>query len=211
MQLRRRSRARVALALVVAASVASGGCATMIFHNPQDVVVTTNASGAFIRGHGRVPGNVQVDRSKDHALLVEAEGYEPATLKLRSQFSWWRILVSVVLNGGHGLFTLFITTAIGCAVDAGSGSWQVIAEDDVNVQLERKTFQASGGALEPKPAEGSGNGTPAPGATEAGSSSRGQPVAGASAFCTECGERLPSPDAKSCTVCGAQRRAPAGR
>lgn len=130
---------RRAFAATTAASLALSACGSMVFHNPQAVIVTTNACDASLRGHARLPATIHLERNHDHALAVEAPGYEPETVRFHSHLSWWRILVSVVLNGGHGIFTLGITGVIGCVIDAGSGAWQVLEEEEVHVELARSS------------------------------------------------------------------------
>lgn len=142
---------RKAIVALLCVGVLTSGCGSMIFHNPQDVIVTTNAPNAFIRGKGKLPGKIQLDRSKNDVLLVEAEGYQPKQIHIESHLSWWRLLTSVVLNGGHGLFTLFISTVVGCVMDAGTGAWLVIDPDEIDVELERASFQAKSSDLEPAP------------------------------------------------------------
>jgi hypothetical protein len=130
---------RRVMATTLAVSIAFTGCGTLVFQDSQDVVVTTNAEGAFIAGQGKLPGVLHLSRKSDHLLIVEAPGYEPGTLRLHSHLSWWRIAVSTVLDVGVGVatFWLFCVPGIaGIVVDVGSGAWKGFEEDEVHVELK---------------------------------------------------------------------------
>lgn len=124
-----------ALSAILAAGISLSGCGALIFRNPQTILVVSNVKDAQVPGVGRLPMTLQLDRTKNHVLEVQAPGYEPRSVVVRSELSWWRILVSVVLNGGHGIFTLWISTVVGCTIDAAAGAWQGL-DDEVLVELE---------------------------------------------------------------------------
>ncbi len=100
------------VSVALAASLAfTPGCGSMIFRNPQSVLVTSNVRASIKEGAlglGVAPGRVTLDRSSGHVLTLEAEGREARVVRVESSLSWWRIAVSVILNGGNGIFTLFI-------------------------------------------------------------------------------------------------------
>lgn len=219
---------RKTTSLVLFLALAQTGCGAMIFHNPEAVTVRSNVVGAAVLegniGQGRAPGMVTLDRTRDHILTVSAEGYAPKTVTVESHFSWWRALVSVVLNGGHGLFTLFISTGIGIVTDLGAGAWQTL-DDEVNVDLERASFTAPPESLElkkpdpvpthvpgldgptPRPAPAP---APAPAPTASPPSAPPPSVeperpASAKKFCTACGATIAKPGALFCGECGARQ------
>lgn len=208
-------RKNIAALLVVA--LAFSGCGSMMFRNPQSVIVRSNVPGAAVMegnmGQGKAPGSVTLDRSRDHVLTVSAEGYAPASVTVESHLSWWRILTSVVLNGGHGIFTLFISSGFGIVTDIGSGAWQVL-DDEVDVHLERAAFTAQPAALElpPEPTkhEPELTGTDAALRRALGPAPFGpapsetQPTA-ARKFCSTCGKDLAKPGAAFCGECGAHQ------
>src|SRR5437879_1562203 len=104
------------------------GCGSILFKNPSTIRIQSNVVATakeLEEGHGAaVPGSITLNRRIDHTIVVSADGYEPQRVYVSADYSWWRILFSVVLNGAHGLFTLFISTVIGCGVDLDSGAWQ---------------------------------------------------------------------------------------
>lgn len=136
------------LALVLAATLLlESGCGAFIFHNPEGVLVTCNVPGASIEASGEgaacvAPGTLKLDRTQDHLLIVKAPGYATEHVRIDSHPSWWRILISIVLNGAHGIFTLFISTGIGLAIDFGAGAWQALDQDELFVELHREGFDA---------------------------------------------------------------------
>lgn len=184
-------KSRVVLALLLSAILAfAPGCGSMMFRNPESVLVTSNVQGAAIfegsKGQGKAPGSITLDRSADHILTVQAEGYAPETVRVTSHLSWWRILTSIVLNGGHGLFTLFISTGVGIAIDVGAGSWQYLEPDEVHVELH-KTGEA-----------------PAPEQTPDQVQPTAAPVKPAARFCGSCGTKVDA-GTRFCPGCGGKQ------
>lgn len=215
-----RARMRRPLALLLAGLLlVESGCGAFIFHNPESVVLTCNVPGASVEASGEgaactAPGTIKLDRTTDHLLVVKAPGYAPERVRLDSHLSWWRILISLGLNGAHGIFTLFISTGIGLAIDFGAGAWQALEEDEVFVELHREGFDAhslagmrSGEVAPLAPADRDSAGprpgapdalppdaTPAPPAEHRARESCpncGSHVRDKDRFCSNCGERLP--------------------
>lgn len=176
------------LALVLCVPVALPGCGSILFPQQQEVPTdcTNVATASFaVPAAGtsvRSGQPLRLDRRKDHTVEVRAEGYDTQTVRVQSQVSVARAAVSILLNGGHGLFTLFITTFIGVFADIRSGAWQVLEPTELQVQLYR-------------PGEG-----PPPHATAAWPTTTPSP----SAFCPSCGAR--AGDTTFCTGCGARQR-----
>jgi hypothetical protein len=132
---------------LAAVLLVESGCGALVFHNPESVVVTCNVPNATVSASGEsasclAPGTLALDRTRDHVIRVNAPGYESQTVRIDSHPSWWRIAFSIVLNGGHGIFTFFVSTAIGVGIDVVAGAWQVLDTDEVYVELHRDSFEA---------------------------------------------------------------------
>jgi hypothetical protein len=128
------------------------GCGTFVFHNPENVTITSNVPGALATASGegqscRTPGQLQLDRGKDHWVTVTAEGYHPVSVKITSSYSWWRIATSVAVNTIHGFATMMISSLVGWWVDLGSGAWQTLDQDDLQVWLPREEQPALVGTV----------------------------------------------------------------
>ncbi|MCO5170079.1 MAG: hypothetical protein M9894_27415 [Planctomycetes bacterium] len=166
------------------------GCGAILFPTQQEVPVDcTNVAVASFSvpaaGSGCRSGQVlRLDRRKDHAMEVRAEGYEVQTVRIVSEFSIGRAIASVLLNGSHGIFTLFITTVIGIGADIKAGAWQVLVPTEVKVELYRP-------GQGPSPTAQAGETTwPAASPSPSTYCSSCGVRAGTSAFCTSCGARI---------------------
>jgi len=196
---------RTLLLLAVTFAVAPG-CGTIFFHNPQTIRVTSNVPGSLVidkneailgRTQG-LSGNFPLDRSRDHMLLVSAEGNEAATVLVESHWSWWRILISLSGDAFLGLLPVppILWGVVAIIPDVGSGAWQVL-DDDVTVSLK------------PRPELESGTDYTTPPSTEK-PSTRGCPFCSAEVdatapFCPQCGARLEGVVVKPCPICGEPR------
>lgn len=176
---------RRSLSLLLVMLVSMPGCGALLFRRDQSVQLNSNLPDARF---GLRPGgtayavgeSILLDRREDHVIYASAEGQPEQRIEIMSRVSIWRAAVSVVLNGGHGLFTLFISTVLGCSVDIGAGAWQVLEPDVVHAEF--------GGSV--AGAESTTSWRPA---------KPGQP-----AFCSSCGAR--ANDAPFCSGCGAKLR-----
>jgi len=192
------------------------GCGALVFHNPETVLVTCNVAGASAEASGEsrqciTPGTLQLDRTQDHIVVVRAPGYGAQSVRIDSHPSWWRIAFSVILNGAHGIFTLFISTAIGLGIDVAAGAWQALDEDEVYVELHREGFEApslSGvrrgetsplapadvekGDAPPAPVPPDARPTPPTWINRGACPNCGSHVRSGDRFCSTCGERLPA-------------------
>lgn len=179
----------LALAALAAVLILSSGCGSMIFHPSQTVIVDGPVTGGVrAPDTGKacsLPGQMELDRSKDHRLVVVFDGPQKTTrtMTLRSEWSWWRIGASLVLNAGHGFFTLFITTAVGVYTDFSSGAWQCLERDRLTLSPDQPDEPAAP--------------PPAPPSREA---SAAAPRAG---FCRDCGARV---SGAFCGSCGARAK-----
>ena len=138
-----RRRLLGSLVVLVVASVVMPGCGSLFFKSPIPIRVETNVPANVKEledGHsGSAPGEISMSRDRDHTLEVSAPGYATQRAKVESHVSWWRTGLSVVMNGGIGLLTIWmlaIPGIIGLGVDADSGAWRYL-DDPVHVTLER--------------------------------------------------------------------------
>jgi len=78
---------------VVAAALASSGCLTLYGGVRQPIVVSASPAGAqvFLDGEpvGAAPVEVAVDRGSEPTFVVESDGFEPTTLRLRRRVNPW--------------------------------------------------------------------------------------------------------------------------
>ncbi len=188
----RRSLIRAASRVALAGWVATAsGCGLILFPQVQEVPVEclTEPTASFAvptEGTSARSGAVlRLDRRKDYTVHVRAEGYLPAQVRIESEFSVGRIVTSVVLNGGHGIFTLFISTVLGCFADFRAGAWQVLEPTDLSVELA------------PDPS------APAPARQGQASASWPTTAPSPSGFCRSCGASAGS--TTFCTSCGARQ------
>lgn len=127
--------------VVVGLALAQVGCGAILFPTNIDVEVQSNDDQALFsapkRGiQARSGMTLNLDRHKDHAIVVtNRDGSEKKEARIESGLSPWRIAVSVVLNGGHGIFTLFISTAVGIAADLRAGAWWTLDPDPLVVDF----------------------------------------------------------------------------
>jgi hypothetical protein len=176
--------------VLLSAMVSLQGCGAILFPTQQEVPVEcpTVATASF-----RVPSAgtsarsgaaLKLDRRKDYTVEVQAPGHATQTVRVESELSISRAIVSIVLNGSHGIFTLFITTFIGCFADIRAGAWQVLEPTELVVELTAD-----------------GSPPPAPAATTSSWPTASPTPSG---FCESCGARAGSTD--FCTSCGARVR-----
>jgi len=165
------------------------GCGLILFPQVQEVPVEcpTEPTASFAvptEGTSARSGAVlRLDRRKDYTVHVRAEGYLPTQVRIESEFSVGRIVTSVVLNGGHGIFTLFISTVLGCFADFRAGAWQVLEPTELSVDL----VPDGSAPVATAPAASWPTASPSP-----------------SGFCESCGTRIGS--TSFCTSCGARVR-----
>ena len=107
------------------------GCATIIHGGgKQHVTITSSPTGATATIDGmtklQTPGSVKLKRSKDHVIVVEKEGYEPAQTLIDHEFSPW-VFGNIVLGG-----------LIGLAIDFGTGGAYTLEPDSTMLTLTPK-------------------------------------------------------------------------
>lgn len=176
---------RVVCVLLAVCVASSSGCGSILFPQMQEVPVEcTNVPTASFAapavGTGCRSGQVlRLDRRKDVTVEIKAQGYHAQTVKIVSEVSVARAITSILLNGSHGIFTLFITTVVGVAADIKSGAWQVLEPTELIVEL------TSDGSTPAATQASWPTTTPSPSAYCQSCGAR----AGSTAFCTSCGAR----------------------
>lgn len=178
------------LCCVLALAVTLQGCGAILFPTQQEVPancgnVATASFSVPAAGAGCRSGQIlRLDRRKDYVVEVKSEGYETQTVKVVSEFSLGRAIASVLLNGSHGLFTLFITTVIGIGADIKAGAWQVLEPTELNVELYRP------GQGPPPTAQATDTTWPVASPSPSTFCSSCGARAGRSTYCPSCGARV---------------------
>ncbi len=120
---------RVRAVIAIGVSLALAGCATIMHGgSKQWVAITSTPAGATATIDGvttiQTPGQVKLKRGKDHVVVIEKEGYEPAQRIIDHEFSGW-VFGNIVLGG-----------LIGLAVDFGTGGAYKLEPNTVNATLK---------------------------------------------------------------------------
>jgi hypothetical protein len=117
-----------ALALI-AALVASSGCATVLNENSRIVTVQSNLPGAMVvldgRAIGPAPRTVQVTNSHDHTIVVHAPGHAPETCFLDATVGVGWVVLDVIL----------IPLILPIVIDLVTGEWRDLESTDCYVTL----------------------------------------------------------------------------
>ncbi len=126
---------RVRAGIAIGVSIALAGCATIMHQgSKQWVAITSTPTGATATIDGitkvQTPGQVKLKRGKDHIIVIEKEGYEPAQALIDHEFSSW-VFGNILLGG-----------LIGLAVDYGTGGAYNLEPDTVSVTLTPKSASA---------------------------------------------------------------------
>ncbi|WP_202923405.1 PEGA domain-containing protein [Pontibacter pudoricolor] len=129
---------RVAL---IALTLTSMGCATIINGSKQTVDFTSQPTGAKVtingKEYGTTPTSVSLKRNatmpgvpisqKHYDVKIEMEGYFPYEIKVKREFNGW--FLGNLLIGG----------IVGIIIDAATGSMYKLTPDQVIAQLGRQT------------------------------------------------------------------------
>ncbi|MFO0774344.1 MAG: PEGA domain-containing protein [Nitrospiraceae bacterium] len=121
-------RSIIVSAAIVACSMVLSGCATIIhMGGSEDLDIKSNPPGATVvvdgAGRGVTPMTVDVERKKDHTVVLTKDGYQEQTVKVDHGVSWW-LLGNAVFGG-----------IIGLVVDLVSGGGYSLDPSDINVSL----------------------------------------------------------------------------
>lgn len=178
--------------LLLCLLLSTQGCGAILFRTQQKVpmqCINVPTAQFTVEGQGMARSGevLPLDRREDHVVEVTADGYATQTVRLVSEVSIWRGAISVVLNGGHGFFTFFVSTVLGIPVDIAAGAWEVLEPTRVRVELVPDgSAPVATGPTQPPP--------PRP----------TQPTSSTTTFCPSCGTRAGT--TTFCTSCGARLR-----
>ncbi|MDP3150547.1 MAG: PEGA domain-containing protein [Ignavibacteria bacterium] len=79
--------------LAIAGVFTLSACSTMINTTTQEIELKSNPPNAKItvdgKKFGTSPQVVNIDRSSDHVVKFELDGYEPYETQLTRKMSWW--------------------------------------------------------------------------------------------------------------------------
>lgn len=179
----RRTNKPLALLLVVA-SLASPGCATILgYGTDQSVMVTTTPDGARLVVDGIAtsktsPGTVELDPSEEHYVRAEL-GAAKGQSAVRKHLRIWSILINGILTGGLGVLVDYLTGAM----------YSFDAKLHLNIGVSPPPATTP-----PATAQGGGQQQPPP------QNPGGQPKPPPLAPCTTCGE--PRGNKTPCPHCG---------
>lgn len=111
------------------AFLAVAGCGTIIHGTSQNIACTTTPAGATVTAADgttcTTPCTFTLKRKKDELLTIEREGYETATLSVRSVLSA-SSAANVLLPGGFVCW----------GIDVASGAGYRLVPDRVDVELK---------------------------------------------------------------------------
>ena len=120
---------------------AAAGCGVLVHGTSQKILCTTSPPGALVKSAGgyecKTPCAVTLKRKNDVTLTIEREGYETATLSVRSVLSA-SSTANVLLPGGF----------VWWGIDIVSGAGYRLVPDHVDVKLKPVE---EGGAIMPLP------------------------------------------------------------
>lgn len=109
------------------------GCGTIIHGGSQDVSVASSPSGAAVEIDGQDVGETPVtralDRSDQHTITLDLDGYETESVVVEKDVSGW-VLGNIVFGG-----------LIGLVVDASTGGMYNLEPAQINQNLDEKTAQ----------------------------------------------------------------------
>lgn len=129
--MRRMFRSVLAAALVINAS----GCATVVKGSHQEIGITSNPGGAYVKvdgiDKGTTPMVIKMKRSKAHTVQVDKPGYHRFEAAIATRNSGW--IWGNVLIGG----------LIGLIVDLISGASHNLDPDNIHAELTPVGSQAN--------------------------------------------------------------------
>ncbi len=126
--------------LLFAAYALLSGCATIVhLGGSEEINLSSEPAGAKVVIDGTelgvTPLATKVERKKDHAIVLNKEGFQETQTRVESHISWW-VAGNVILGG-----------LVGILVDVMSGGGYTIEPDAVAVTL--KPVEAIGASPSP--------------------------------------------------------------
>ncbi len=123
-------RKSVAGLLIVSCFVIFSGCATLFKGGAPYVGVTSDPTGAqvYVNGmnRGTTPVSLKLEPQKTYDIEFKKEGYATRTYHIGNKLGAIWIVLDV-LGGGIPLI-----------IDAATGNWMELDQDNINAMLERK-------------------------------------------------------------------------
>ncbi len=71
------------------------GCATMATGKEQEVLITSNPTGALVKINQRTyhtPATIKLGKKSSHFVVIEKPGYESTAVEIRRHISWWNLI-----------------------------------------------------------------------------------------------------------------------
>ncbi|MDH5576133.1 MAG: PDZ domain-containing protein, partial [Nitrospirota bacterium] len=81
--------------LAICLSLIFSGCATMMTGRTQQVVITSNPSGAIVKideKELKTPATVTLSKKTSYIAAIEKPGFESVVVEIRRRPSWWNLL-----------------------------------------------------------------------------------------------------------------------
>jgi hypothetical protein len=119
-----------ASALVSAAAIVFGGCASLMSGPSQHVDLSPSPPDArlYVDGQATAAGRVQLERARSHSIRVERDGFEARSENIETGMNPW-------VFGNLILGPLFF---VGIFVDAVSGAISRLSPDEMRLELAPK-------------------------------------------------------------------------
>ena len=90
-------------------------CCSIIHGSKQDIDISSAPAGATVKVDGQnrgiTPVLLQLEREKDHIIVIEKEGHQPQTTEVNKSVSGW-VWGNLVFGGIIGLVVDYCTGAI---------------------------------------------------------------------------------------------------
>ena len=83
------------VSLAICLSLIFSGCATMMTGRTQQVVITSNPSGAIVKideKELKTPATVTLSKKTSYIAAIEKPGFESVVVEIRRRPSWWNLL-----------------------------------------------------------------------------------------------------------------------
>ena len=119
--------------LLLALTLASTGCATILAPTHASVSIASDPTGAeaYYDGMrlGRTPTHVEASRNEDHLIRLEMAGYRSATCQITTSVGIGWVIADVLL-----------TACVGLVVDAITGAWNELSPTTCYRRLEPEPY-----------------------------------------------------------------------
>jgi hypothetical protein len=119
---------RIFATLLAASTLAlSTGCATILKGKYESITVASEPPGAMVTVNGvtlgRTPTAARVDGTRDQIVMIAKEGHEP---------------INIILTSSVGVGWVIVGLWGGLLIDAITGDWRSLDQNNVSVVLEKK-------------------------------------------------------------------------